>query len=222
MYEVTEDNTFKYTITQDEDPAAEIISATWEPTGAPGINNNKLYTSYKLMAEETQISLDLENVSSITEEKPDGTTVKLTPDSGTLLWFNVVTKAAGDYKYTIETKAGDIYEATLTWDVLESIEAEKQGEDLVKCGDGIYRYHYKISLAMEKEDTFVYRIKPTGDIDQQIINDDSDDFSIYFRPTGSDFTQLEGNHTYVIKKGDDWYTSVITYEEPDTGENQEP
>ena len=64
---------------------------------------------------------------------------------------------------------------------------------------------------MKKDDTLVYRIKPTGAIDQQVINDDSNDFSIYFRPTDGTFNQIEGDHTYVIKKENVWYEGAIAY-----------
>jgi hypothetical protein len=135
-------------------------------------------------------------------------------DSDPLMWFNV-RKASGNYKYTVITKAGDIYEATLTWTEPTTLEAVKQGDETVLCGDGRYRYHYIANLDVTPEDSLVYRIKPDGVIDNQTVLEDNDTvFNIYFRPTDESFTQLEGDHVYVIKKGSTWYEIAINYTEP--------
>lgn len=201
-------------------PGPSAKSASWNLSGGVGTHTIDgtayVFQGYELLDEDDQrIDLVANNISKMTVLGPGSTTAtELTvgDDSDPLLWFNV-RKPAGAYKYTVKTSAGDIYEATLMWAGLTSIGAQKQGEDLVLCGDDVYRYHYMINVAMEISDTLVYRIKPTGEIDKQTINNDSDDFSIYFRPTDDDFAQLEGDHTYLIKKGEVWYESVIHYED---------
>jgi hypothetical protein len=100
-----------------------VKDATFEATGSYGIHNNKVYAGYELQDEDNaQIPLFESNIEKISVEDPDGTTTDLTVvgDSDPLLWFNIA-KEAGTYTYTIETKDGDIYEATIEW--LEPTEA---------------------------------------------------------------------------------------------------
>lgn len=207
------------------DPGPTVKQAHWNAAGGVGIAPptaggaaGKLYQGYELLdANNERINLVASNIAKMTVLNPGETTaieLVVGDDADPLLWFHV-RKGTGAYKYTVKTTSGDTYQATLNWTAPEVVAAVKQGDDLVLCGDGVYRYHYKIDIAMQADDTLVYRMKPTGVIDQQIINDDSDDFSIYFRPTDTDndFTQLEGDHTYLIKKGDTWHESVIHYED---------
>jgi hypothetical protein len=201
-----------------DDLGPEPRAATVSLVGDVEITTDQYFIiqSYELLDESNKrIELDASRVTKVTVLNPGAskaTELSVQENSDELLWFDV-RKPSGNYKYTVETKDGDIYVATLKWTAPQSIDIEKQGKDLVMCGDGIERYHYKINIAIEIEDTLVYRVKPTGLIDQQTINNDSDDFSIYFRPTDANFTQLVGPHTYVIKKGETWYEGAIIYED---------
>ena len=102
--------------------------ASWEATGGVGIHEGKVYTGYQLMDETEPVSLTGENIDSITVSNPDSTTATLTPDTDPLLWFNVE-KAEGDYVYTIVTKGGITYSATLTWSAPFSAAWEATGAE---------------------------------------------------------------------------------------------
>ena len=186
--------------------------ATWNATGGVGTHTigetAYIFQEYELKYNGAKVSLHMDEIDSITSNGKE-----LTPNEDSTLWFNVRI-ASSERVYVVKTKEnGTIYLAKLDWEGPQNLDIVKQGDDLIKCGDGVYRYHYKINLAMKKDDTLVYRIKPTGAIDQQVINDDSDDFSIYFRPTDGKFDQIEGDHTYVIKKDSVWYEGAIAYQD---------
>lgn len=94
---------------------AQAAQANWEATGRMGTHNGTVYKEYKLSYNKQQVLLDVDHVSKITVEGPtEYGTKELTPNTDTTLWFNV-TNPAGDYKFTIETRDGYIYEATLSW-----------------------------------------------------------------------------------------------------------
>ena len=92
-------------------------AASFVPANSFGIHDGKVYAGYELQDEAgNQIALVASNIESITVKNPDGSTATLTvvDDSDPYLWFNVE-KTAGDYVYTVVTKGGKTYEATLTW-----------------------------------------------------------------------------------------------------------
>ena len=75
---------------------------------------------------------------------------------------------------------------------------------------------YIVSVDSTPEDTLVYRMKPDGTINKlDVLPDEDGQLNIYQRvsDTVNPWTQQEGIHTFLIRKGDVWYESVITYDE---------
>ncbi|MDD2432044.1 MAG: hypothetical protein PHC96_10265, partial [Firmicutes bacterium] len=94
--------------------------ATWKATGGVGThtieNTAYVFQGFELLDGDTRIDLFASNIASMSVINPDKTTATLIvgDDIDPYLWFNVQ-KASGDYKYTIVTKTGKVYEATLAW-----------------------------------------------------------------------------------------------------------
>jgi len=93
------------------------VPASFEAVNRFGIHEDKVYAGYSLKDKAgEQIALVASNIESMTVKNPDGTTATLTvgDDTDPLLWLNVE-KAPGNYIFTVVTKAGVTYQATLTW-----------------------------------------------------------------------------------------------------------
>ncbi|RKL63767.1 PEGA domain-containing protein [Thermoanaerobacteraceae bacterium SP2] len=118
--------------------------AAFEAVNSFGIHDGKVYAGYELQDEAgNQIALVASNIESITVKNPDGSTATLTvvDDSDPYLWFNVE-KTAGDYVYTVVTKGGKTYEATLTWAAPKTATWEATNREGVH--DGITYVEYKL------------------------------------------------------------------------------
>ncbi|MEW5762766.1 MAG: hypothetical protein AB1776_06175 [Bacillota bacterium] len=91
------------------------LQATWQETGRYGTHDGTVYKEFELRdANNQKISLASSNVNSITVVEPDNVQKTLQPDTDNTLWFNVA-KSSGDYVFTIVTKDGATYTATLNW-----------------------------------------------------------------------------------------------------------
>jgi hypothetical protein len=202
---------------KDEEP--EVKEAEWKDTGKVGTNtiDGKAYVfqGFELLdAEGKRIDLVANNIESMTVLEPGASepkTLTVGDDSDPLLWFNVQ-KATGDYKYTVVTKAGVTYVATLNWTAPVTV-------DVVKTGDPAYNQErenwyqlYTVEVDVDPEDSKVYQIKPDGEISELTVLADADNhLNIWFRLYGKDGEQQEGEHIFLIKKGDTWSKAVIDY-----------
>ena len=208
----------------------EVLEATWNDTGKVGTNTIDetayVFQGFELLDSETnaQIALVASNIAKMTVLDPGAEEAKeleVGDDSDPLLWFNV-RKAGGDYKYTVETKDGDVYEATLNWTAPVTATAEKTGEPAENEERKAIYQLYTVAVDVDPEDSKVYQIKPNGEISELAILTDSDNhLNIWFKvkdTANDDWKQLEGEHTFLIKKGDAWSEAVINYqasEEPE-------
>ena len=208
----------------------EVLEATWNDTGKVGTNTIDetayVFQGFELLDSETnaQIALVASNIAKMTVLDPGAEEAKeleVGDDSDPLLWFNV-RKAGGDYKYTVETKDGDVYEATLTWTAPVTATAEKTGEPAENEERKAIYQLYTVAVDVDPEDSKVYQIKPNGEISELAILTDSDNhLNIWFKvkdTANDDWKQLEGEHTFLIKKGDAWSEAVIEYKEPTQSE----
>jgi lipoprotein-anchoring transpeptidase ErfK/SrfK len=192
----------------------EVETATFKPVDSIGIHDGKVYEGYKLMAGEDQIDLVASNIESMTVLEPGATepkTLTVGDDSDPLLWFNVQ-KATGDYKYTVVTKAGVTYVATLNWTAPAEVDAVKTGEPAYNQERENWYQLYTVEVDVDPEDSKVYQIKPDGEISELTVLADADNhLNIWFRLYGKDGEQQEGEHIFLIKKGDTWSKAVIDY-----------
>ena len=63
-----------------------------------------------------------------------------------------------------------------------------------------------------RDSSKVYQIKPDGEISELTVLADADNhLNIWFRLYGEDGEQQEGEHIFLIKKGDTWSKAVIDY-----------
>jgi predicted RNA-binding protein Jag len=138
-------------------------------------------------------------------------TLTVGDDSDPLLWFNVQ-KATGDYKYTVVTKAGVTYVATLNWTAPAEVDAVKTGDPAYNQERENWYQLYTVEVDVDPEDSKVYQIKPDGEISELTVLADADNhLNIWFRLYGKDGEQQEGEHIFLIKKGDTWSKAVIDY-----------
>ena len=187
-------------------PVPEVETATFKPVDSIGIHDGKVYEGYKLMAGEDQIDLVASNIESMTVLEPGATepkTLTVGDDSDPLLWFNVQ-NATGDYKYTVKTKVGKVYEATIEWTAPVTVNAEATGAE--GKHDGNYYVEYKLGNLDLSSFTKMYQIKPNGEVFELTANTDS---NLWFKTNG----QVEGDHVFLVKQGETWYTATITYSE---------
>ncbi len=69
-----------------------------------------------------------------------------------------------------------------------------------------------MEVDVDPEDSKVYQIKPDGEISELTVLADADNhLNIWFRLYGKDGEQQEGEHIFLIKKGDTWSKAVIDY-----------
>jgi lipoprotein-anchoring transpeptidase ErfK/SrfK len=194
-----------YRGTVESEPMGPVVeTATFKPVDSIGIHDGKVYEGYKLMAGEDQIDLVASNIESMTVLEPGATepkTLTVGDDSDPLLWFNVQ-KATGDYKYTVKTKVGKVYEATIEWTAPASVDAEATGAEGEH--DGNYYVEYKLGELDLSSFTKMYQIKPNGEVSELTANTDS---NLWFKTNG----QVEGSHVFLVKQGETWYTATITY-----------
>ncbi|MEG6615170.1 S-layer homology domain-containing protein [Peptococcaceae bacterium 1198_IL3148] len=206
----------------EEEPV--VLDATWNDTGKVGTNTIDetayVFQGFELLDCETnaQIALVASNIAKMTVLAPGAEEAKeleVGDDSDPLLWFNV-RKASGEYKYTVETKDGDVYEATLTWMAPVTATAEKTGEPAENEERKAVYQLYTVAVDVDPEYSKVYQIKPNGEISELAILTDSDNhLNIWFKikdTANDDWKQLEGEHTFLIKKGDAWSEAVINYQ----------
>ncbi len=114
------DHTAHFVFEKIEEP--EVKVAVWKDSGIVGTNTIEgkayVFQGFELLdAEGKRIDLVANNIESMTVLEPGASepkTLTVGDDSDPLLWFNVQ-KATGDYKYTVVTKAGATYVATLNW-----------------------------------------------------------------------------------------------------------
>jgi hypothetical protein len=178
--------------------AAPATPSTWSTTNKTGIHDNKVYQEFKLMDGSTEISLAKTNVKSITV---DGT--PLQADENSTLWFNVQ-KTAGNYKYTVTTNAGDVYEATLQWAGPTPETATATGNQGIHGGNGINYAEYALSNLDLQSFNAMYEFKPGGSV-------------VALQPSGDTNPNLwfnvanpVGDYTFLIKQADVWSKAVIT------------
>jgi hypothetical protein len=202
---------------KDEEP--EVKEAEWKDTGKVGTNtiDGKAYVfqGFELLdAEGKRIDLVANNIESMTVLEPGASepkTLTVGDDSDPLLWFNVQ-KATGDYKYTVVTKAGVTYVATLNWTAPAEVDAVKTGEPAYNQERENWYQLYTVEVDVDPEDSKVYQIKPDGEISELTVLADADNhLNIWFRLYGKDGEQQEGEHIFLIKKGDTWSKAVIDY-----------
>jgi len=128
------------------DTTTPLAPASFEVVNSFGIHADKVYASYKLMANGKQIALVASEIASMTVMEPGATETKILTVEGEidpLLWFNVE-KTPGDYKYTVVTKGegAKIYTATLTWAVPQT--ATWEATDREGDHDGKTYVEYKL------------------------------------------------------------------------------
>jgi hypothetical protein len=202
---------------KDEEP--EVKEAEWKDTGKVGTNtiDGKAYVfqGFELWdAEGKRIDLVANNIESMTVLEPGASepkTLTVGDDSDPLLWFNVQ-KATGDYKYTVVTKAGVTYVATLNWTAPAEVNAVKTGDPAYNQERENWYQLYTVEVDVDPEDSKVYQIKPDGEISELTVLADADNhLNIWFRLYGKDGEQQEGEHIFLIKKGDTWSKAVIDY-----------
>jgi hypothetical protein len=194
-------------------------TATWKDTGIVGTNtiDGKAYVfqGFELLdAEGKRIDLVANNIESMTVLEPGASepkTLTVGDDSDPLLWFNVQ-KDSGEYKYTVVTKAGVTYVATLNWTAPAEVDAVKTGDPAYNEERGNWYQLYTVAVDVDPEDSKVYQIKPDGEISELTVLADADNhLNIWFRLYGKDGEQQEGEHIFLIKKGDTWSKAVINY-----------
>ena len=152
----------------------EVLEATWNDTGKVGTNTIDetayVFQGFELLDSKTnaQIALVASNIAKMTVLDPGAEEAKeleVGDDSDPLLWFNV-RKAGGDYKYTVETKDGDVYEATLNWTAPVTATAEKTGEPAENEERKAIYQLYTVAVDVDPEDSKVYQITPNGEISE--------------------------------------------------------
>lgn len=134
-----------------------VNTATLTPTGNVGAHASTVNEEFNMTdAANNQVKLDTNDVISITETRPDGTTIRLTPDSNTTLWFNVQ-NPAGNYVFDVVSASGAKYEATLNWKGLSSASL-KQVDD----GSGTYTYELDDSSGTAITPNYLGFVGPDG------------------------------------------------------------
>ena len=220
-YKVTLKDGSKYIFCFVYDPAlvqGVELEAHWKAVGA-GINTidgkDYVFQGFELLdSQNNRIDLVASNIEKITVLEPNSNepkTLTVGDDSDPLLWFNVQ-KATGDYKYTVVTKAGVTYVATLNWTAPAEVNAVKTGEPAYNQDRENWYQLYTVEVDVDPEDSKVYQIKPDGEISELTVLADADNhLNIWFRLYGKDGEQQEGEHIFLIKKGDTWSKAVINY-----------
>jgi uncharacterized repeat protein (TIGR02059 family) len=191
----------------------KLDKGTWTATGRVAYNDTRkaIYQEFKLIGLDgtTQINLDVNNVVSIEVQKPDGSVQRLTPNSDTTLWFNVLANQPGAYKFTVKTVNGATTEATLNWAGFKTVQATKTGN---AGTNGVNMYtEFKLgdlNLAANSV-VDVFQIKPDGTIADLTPNTDT---NLWFLTGGS---QQAGAHSFLAfyNQGDlgTWYKATINY-----------
>lgn len=176
--------------------------AKLEPTTKIGPHEGKVYEEYELKVGDEVIDLSVGNVRKITVLEPNATEPKeLTPNTDSTLWFNVQNET-GDYMFTVVDKNGKVYTATLSWTEPTEVTATATGKE----GDNNGNHYVEYTLGNLDLSSFdvMYQIKPDGNIYELTANDDQ---NLWFKTTG----QVEGTHTFLVKKDGTWYEAKISY-----------
>ena len=121
-------------------------------------------------------------------------------------------KDSHENKYTVKTKVGKVYEATIEWTAPAEVNAVKTGKPAYNQERENWYQLYTVEVDVDPEDSKVYKIKPDGEISELTVLADADNhLNIWFRLYGKDGEQQEGEHIFLIKKGDTWSKAVIDY-----------
>ncbi|MGI5921989.1 MAG: S-layer homology domain-containing protein [Syntrophomonadaceae bacterium] len=179
----------------------DTTDATLEATGNIGINDNKVYQEFELIADGDKIDIDEDNVESITMTKDDEDPVTLIPNEDSTLWFNVQ-KESGSYLLEVELENGDSYSATLEWTAPEKIDAHLTGN--TGEHNGSEYIEYRIGDLDLSEFSKMYQIRPDGTVVELTANTDS---TLWFKTSN----QQSGKHTFLIYEDGEWYTTEISF-----------
>ncbi|MGI6577166.1 MAG: Ig-like domain-containing protein [Eubacteriales bacterium] len=190
--------------------------ARWNAVGV-GVNTiegkDYIFQGFELLdAEGNQIPLVADNIETMTVLGPGDTgprELTVGDDSDPLLWFNVL-KAAGEYRYTVVTKEGLTYFATLNW---------TEPREVAATPGGVPQYNETLRATYQKynvedisllEFDAMYQIKPSGAISELVPSGDD---CLWFKVDSDDLNwfQEEGEHIFLVKHGDAWSTFVISY-----------
>ena len=210
--------TLKFTSPRSGGGSGKITTPEWAATGdlIRSDEDGSVYTSYILMYGAKQIPLTEENIASFRvlepgEEEP----TDLIPDADPLLWFDIL-NAPGDYVYTVKTKAGVTYKATLTWTVPKPVEASATGKAEVDVSEGILRAEYQLIDEETPIDlstyTKLYRILPDAEATIEDLGEpDEESTVLWFSPFMNEGLPLGGNYLYLLLKDEIWYTTTIPF-----------
>jgi hypothetical protein len=195
---VTKRDRCRVTVVKDD---SKITEGNFGFTGNIGTSDGKVYQEYEFIVGDSVIDLSSNNVSRIKVLEPGAAAYKdLTPNTDTTLWFNVE-KVSGDYRFQVIEKDQDIHTGTLEWTAPTSVPAVKTGDELIS--NGLLLVEYQLGNLNLSRFTKMYQIKPDGKVQELTANEEN----LWFPVTN----QVEGEHTFLIKKDGRWYKSIINH-----------
>ncbi|MDD3880588.1 MAG: hypothetical protein PHP26_11470, partial [Syntrophomonas sp.] len=169
-------------------------------TGKVGGHDGQVYQEYIFEVDTKQISLAQDNVKSISLQKDNADTLQLTPNTDSTLWFNVQ-KPSGKYSLKVVDKDDKNYEAILDWTAPVEAAAVATGRSGEHNGNSYSEY--KLGDLDLSSFTCMFQIKPDGQVSELTANSDS---NLWFKTNA----QLTGQHIFLIKKSNVWYSSTIS------------
>lgn len=174
------------------------VSATLKRTENAEIHNDKVCEEYELVADDSVIPLDADNVEEMTLTTNDESPVALTPNTDTALWLNVQKESAA-YVLTVKNKDGIIYEATLDLEAPDIVNANLIGDEEI---DNIKYQKYELEGLDLSSVSKLYQIDP----DENVAELTSTSQYLLFNTSNP-----EGDYIYLILDGDQWYTATIDF-----------
>ncbi|ABI69474.1 S-layer homology domain-containing protein [Syntrophomonas wolfei] len=177
-----------------------VIAASLKETGKVGGHDGQVYQEYIFEVDTKQISLAQDNVKSISLQKDNADALQLTPNTDSTLWFNVQ-KPSGKYSLKVVDKDDKNYEAILEWTAPVEVAAVATGRSGEHNGNSYSEY--KLGDLDLSSFTCMFQIKPDGQVSELTANSDS---NLWFKTNA----QLTGQHIFLIKKSNVWYSSTIS------------
>lgn len=189
--------TCRVTITSDTPAEAGTLQAT----GNTGGHDGAVYEEYLLQVDGQTINMDQDHVKSITLQKDGGGIIELSADTDSNLWFNVQ-RESGSYSLRVVDNSNNIYQAELEWTAPRQETATATGNERER--DGIGYAEYKIGSLDLSGASFMYQIKPDGEVEILAAGSDA---NLWCRITN----QISGRHIFLIKQNQVWYTTSINF-----------
>ncbi|MGI5912207.1 MAG: S-layer homology domain-containing protein [Syntrophomonadaceae bacterium] len=180
----------------------EIVAeaGTLETTGNVSSCDGEVFQEYSFEVDGEKVSLDEDNVRSITMQKDDTDVVTLTPNNDSTFWFNVQYET-GKYTLTVVDKADKVYEAIIDWVAPIKVAAIATGNSGVHEGNNYVEF--RLGDLDLSSFTHMYQIKPNDQVVELTPNSDT---NLWFKTNG----QVAGEHTFLINKNNVWYIANIS------------